>query len=345
MGWGTNAPRRPKGLDVVYRFRCSRANQVAVRVAGVTETTEDTGDQGMGTVARQVERAGSGLGYGLWAGFIGALALATVYFGVLAVLLILVGVGILLMAPLARWMYRLSVIFADKASYALGYRLIVPDSPAATGTPWQRFRRTVAEPATYRTALWTLMMGVTGVIAGSLILVVVFGFARELTVPLWWWALPEGAANSALGAPINTWVHAISVTATAPLYLAAALWVLPALCALQARLCAWVLGCAPVSEQPGPGAGDPMRGGPSENTQPQPADPRLERLTPREREVLALMSAGFDNAAIAEELVVSQAAVLKHIRSIFVKLDLPPGESGHRRVRAVLMHLGSAADQ
>ncbi|MBH5337605.1 response regulator transcription factor [Streptomyces pactum] len=65
----------------------------------------------------------------------------------------------------------------------------------------------------------------------------------------------------------------------------------------------------------------------------------LERLTPREREVLALMAEGRSNAAICRELVVSEAAVSKHIGNILMKLDLPPAEETHRRVMAVLEFL------
>ncbi|WP_431045543.1 response regulator [Streptomyces sp. P1-3] len=65
----------------------------------------------------------------------------------------------------------------------------------------------------------------------------------------------------------------------------------------------------------------------------------LERLTPREREVLALMAEGRSNAAICRELVVSDAAVSKHIGNILMKLDLPPTEETHRRVLAVLEFL------
>ena len=67
----------------------------------------------------------------------------------------------------------------------------------------------------------------------------------------------------------------------------------------------------------------------------------LERLTPREREVLGLMAEGRSNAAIAMALVVSDGAVEKHVRSIFSKLDLPPTELDHRRVLAVLQWLGA----
>ncbi|GAA1562051.1 response regulator transcription factor [Kribbella lupini] len=66
----------------------------------------------------------------------------------------------------------------------------------------------------------------------------------------------------------------------------------------------------------------------------------LDRLTPREREVLALMAEGLGNAAIAEKLVISEGAVHKHVGNVFLKLDLPPTDSGHRRVLAVLAHLG-----
>src|SRR5262245_18933695 len=62
----------------------------------------------------------------------------------------------------------------------------------------------------------------------------------------------------------------------------------------------------------------------------------LLRLTPREREVLALMAEGRSNAGVAAELVVSDSAVAKHVNSIFTKLDLPVIDSDHRRVLAVL---------
>ncbi|MFI0448570.1 response regulator [Actinomadura sp. 6N118] len=68
------------------------------------------------------------------------------------------------------------------------------------------------------------------------------------------------------------------------------------------------------------------------------SDP-LERLTPREREVLELMAEGRSNAGIAEKLVVSDSAVAKHINNIFAKLDLPHAEADHRRVLAVLRFL------
>jgi DNA-binding NarL/FixJ family response regulator len=68
-------------------------------------------------------------------------------------------------------------------------------------------------------------------------------------------------------------------------------------------------------------------------------DDPLEALTPREREVLALMAEGRSNAAIAEALIVTERAVEKHVTSIFSKLDLPPSAEDHRRVLAVLHFL------
>ena len=67
----------------------------------------------------------------------------------------------------------------------------------------------------------------------------------------------------------------------------------------------------------------------------------IDRLSPREREVLGLMAEGRSNAAIAKSLVISDGAVEKHVRSIFTKLDLPPTELDHRRVLAVLHWLGA----
>jgi DNA-binding NarL/FixJ family response regulator len=74
----------------------------------------------------------------------------------------------------------------------------------------------------------------------------------------------------------------------------------------------------------------------------RPLDP-LERLTARERETLALMAEGRSNAAIARELVVTEATVAKHIRNVFDKLDLPPTEDHHRRVLAVVTYLQGAS--
>jgi DNA-binding NarL/FixJ family response regulator len=68
-------------------------------------------------------------------------------------------------------------------------------------------------------------------------------------------------------------------------------------------------------------------------------DGALAALTPREREVIALMAEGRTNAAIARELVVTGGAVEKHISSIFAKLDLPATDDDHRRVLAVLTYL------
>ncbi len=68
------------------------------------------------------------------------------------------------------------------------------------------------------------------------------------------------------------------------------------------------------------------------------SDP-LDRLTPREGEVLQLMAEGRSNAGIGRQLVLSEGAVGKHIGNIFTKLDLSPAEGDHRRVLAVLQFL------
>jgi DNA-binding NarL/FixJ family response regulator len=64
-------------------------------------------------------------------------------------------------------------------------------------------------------------------------------------------------------------------------------------------------------------------------------DDPVAQLSPREREVMALMAEGRSNQAIAERLVITSRAVEKHVTSIFNKLDLPPAPTDHRRVLAV----------
>ncbi|HEY5660684.1 MAG TPA: response regulator transcription factor [Gaiellaceae bacterium] len=65
----------------------------------------------------------------------------------------------------------------------------------------------------------------------------------------------------------------------------------------------------------------------------------VAELTPREREVLGLMAEGRSNTAIAEKLVITQRAVEKHVKNIFLKLRLSPVDTDHRRVLAVLRYL------
>jgi len=67
----------------------------------------------------------------------------------------------------------------------------------------------------------------------------------------------------------------------------------------------------------------------------------LGELTPREREVLAQMAEGRSNTGIAAELEISASAVEKHVKQVFSKLDLAPSDGDHRRVLAVLAHLGA----
>jgi len=68
----------------------------------------------------------------------------------------------------------------------------------------------------------------------------------------------------------------------------------------------------------------------------------LGGLTEREREVLSLMAQGLTNRAIATRLVLTERTVEGHVRSMLMKLDLPEGDGGHRRVLAVLAYLRAA---
>jgi DNA-binding NarL/FixJ family response regulator len=70
-------------------------------------------------------------------------------------------------------------------------------------------------------------------------------------------------------------------------------------------------------------------------------DDPMERLTPREQDVLRLMAEGRSNNGITEVLRVSHSAVEKYVSNIFTKLDLPPTDTDHRRVLAVLKYLGT----
>ncbi|MEI2765379.1 MAG: response regulator transcription factor [Dermatophilaceae bacterium] len=71
----------------------------------------------------------------------------------------------------------------------------------------------------------------------------------------------------------------------------------------------------------------------------------VDRLTPREYDVLAHMAQGLSNAGIAEALVVSESAVAKHVNSIFAKLDVSEPANPHKRVLAVLHFLAATKDQ
>ena len=69
------------------------------------------------------------------------------------------------------------------------------------------------------------------------------------------------------------------------------------------------------------------------------SDPGIEKLTPREREILALIAEGRSNTSIAESLQITKRAVERHINGIFAKLDLPEDGDVNRRVKATLLYL------
>jgi DNA-binding NarL/FixJ family response regulator len=70
-------------------------------------------------------------------------------------------------------------------------------------------------------------------------------------------------------------------------------------------------------------------------------DDPLRELSPREREVLALMAEGLTNAGIAKRLYLSERTVEAHVRHVLFKLDISESEDGHRRVLAVLAHVSA----
>jgi len=75
-----------------------------------------------------------------------------------------------------------------------------------------------------------------------------------------------------------------------------------------------------------------------------PAASPLDALSERERELLALMAKGYSNSGIAGTLYLSPKTVETHVRSIFMKLRLPPEGGAHRRVVAVLMFLAATGE-
>jgi DNA-binding NarL/FixJ family response regulator len=78
---------------------------------------------------------------------------------------------------------------------------------------------------------------------------------------------------------------------------------------------------------------------------PAAGEGQLAGLSEREREVLTLMAEGLTNSGIAKRLYLSDRTVEAHVRHVLMKLELPEGEDGHRRVLAVLAHLSAARDQ
>jgi DNA-binding NarL/FixJ family response regulator len=68
-------------------------------------------------------------------------------------------------------------------------------------------------------------------------------------------------------------------------------------------------------------------------------DPRVDKLTPREREILGMIAEGRSNAAIARELYITTRAVERHINAIFTRLELAESGEANRRVQAVLVYL------
>lgn len=71
----------------------------------------------------------------------------------------------------------------------------------------------------------------------------------------------------------------------------------------------------------------------------RPGQPAIERLSDREREVLALMADGHSNLGIEQRLFLGRKTVETHIRSILTRLDIPPDPDRHRRVLAVVTYL------
>ncbi|WP_376771288.1 LuxR C-terminal-related transcriptional regulator [Rhizomonospora bruguierae] len=290
-----------------------------------------------------------------WACVLAALSLAGL--GLLA--LILVALPLLAVFPAGVWLLlsalRLVRGFADANRWVIGSTLhdgrplgygsaafdpgglralasLPPaQSPQPSGGRWRQLRTLAGESATRRDLAWLLLTSPAGLVVAFVVGVspaVCLHFASLpvvrpaqsgvwtvnsafIGIPiglvglvLWWWAAPPVLHGYALLSR-----RLLGSAATA------------ALTTQVRRLVA--ARSAPVS----PAAAAPAR------------QARLESLTPREREVLALVAEGRTNAAIAARLYISEKAVDKHITSMFRKLDLTNSAEDNRRVLAALSYL------
>lgn len=226
--------------------------------------------------------------------------------------------------PAPRWAWSVAsatVLIPVTAGFSAATPTVLSQTDAA-GQPSSLGPVVAVLPAVV--AEWSGVVFALPVIAAAVLVVRLVRGDRELrgrlTLPLV--ALAAFSVIIAVAALLRTEAEAVTTT----LFLVASPLVPVAL----------VAGSRPLTR--------PLDGGVREATtaRARPSDPRLQSLSPREREVLALMAAGASNAAIARELLISLSAVEKHTTAIFTKLELAPEPHTHRRVSAVVAYLRAA---
>jgi len=204
----------------------------------------------------------------------------------------------------------------DAAKHPHGY------PPWPSGSRWRQLRLLATEPTTRQDLTWLLVAGPAGLV---LALLVALPPAAVLMAGFW---TGNGRARSLIGIPVALvglllWWWTAPVVMRGYALLGRRMLGSAATTSLTTRIRALLASRSTLARPP---AGPTRRA-------------RLETLTPREREVLALVAEGRTNAAIAAQLYVTEKAVDKHINSVFRKLDLAMSAEDNRRVLAALAYL------
>lgn len=218
--------------------------------------------------------------------------------------------------------------------------------PWPSGNPWHQLRALASEPATWRDLTWLLVSG-----PAALVVVLLVGVLPSVSLHFVWLPLQYALVGSGqVGVP-GLWIvdgQTMSFIGI-PIGLIGLLlwwWTAPAVLRGNALLSRRLLGSAAttvlatrirtirIRELMARGSTSAKAG-----TAASSRRARLETLTQREREVLALIAEGRTNAAIAARLYISEKAVDKHINRVFRKLDLTASAEDNRRVLATLAYL------
>lgn len=217
-----------------------------------------------------------------------------------------------------------------RALLAGGQPLPEPPPMSSGGSTWARLRTTLRDGNAWRDLAWTMVSSVMSLALGVMTVAAWAAALYLVSVPAWFWAVPDGAVSPGVAIDSLPRAGVACLVGIVMLPLAAILGVW--LARLEVSCMRVVL--APVAVPVASGA----------VSEAMPAEQAvyvdgLPGLTPREREVLGLMADGMTNAAIASALVITEGAVEKHVASIFIKLELPPSSTDHRRVMAVRRYI------